>query len=174
MIRFIRVGILIALGTTMVGVPTSADGGPTLANAIETMRIACERAPSVVCTNRAAALFDDNGDGGIDRSEFDNGRRQMVAEARKKQSVLTVEEIGTVAIAAAVLDNVGVDEIFNGFDENKDNRIDRAEMFADFRLDARPFGELVTDPEAVDWQSFANRFGRTGQLFLPVLKGAKQ
>ena len=77
-----------------------------------------------------------------------------------------------LAIAIAAIDSAGLDSVFAGFDANRDGGIDRAELFADFRLDQRPFAEIVADPAAVDWQRFAGRFGETGRLFLPLLLNA--
>jgi hypothetical protein len=59
--------------------------------------------------------------------------------------------------------------VFSNFDSNGDGGLDEDEMFADFDLDQRPFAELVSDPDAVDWQSFATRFGPAGILIIGLL-----
>lgn len=153
-----------------------AQSAPAAPNALEValteMRVAYEAAPSAVCAGRAAALFDANGDGGVTRDEMVAGTHRMRVEAQSASSAFNDSERLMVALAVAALDRAGPDQVFAGFDANGDGRVDRAEMFADFRLDQRPFNQLVADPGAVDWPAFAARFGETGKLFLPLLLAA--
>jgi hypothetical protein len=137
--------------------------------ALADMRVACDAAPSAVCANRAAALFDADGDGSVSRDEMAAGTHRMRVAAQSVSSPFNDGERLMVALAMAALDRAGPQQVFDGFDANGDGRLDRAEMFADFRLDQRPFNQLVADPEAVDWPGFAARFGETGKLFLPLL-----
>jgi hypothetical protein len=170
--RSMGAAILIALLTLTGGGAVADDRSAALGNALGEMRVACAHAPSTVCASRAAALFDRNGDGGVGRSELAEARRSMVAEAQAQSSGLNDTERGMVALAVAAFDSAGLDTVFAEFDANRDGRIDRAEMFADFRLDERPFHKVAGDPEAVDWPSLADRFGETGRMFLPLLLAA--
>ena len=154
------------------GSGAAADGTSPLGAALGEMRLACAHAPSPVCASRAAALFDRNGDGGVARNELAVARQSMLDEAQAKKSGLTDTERGMVALAIAALDSAGLDAVFAGFDANRDGRVDRAEMFADFQLDKRPFAAVAADPGSVDWPALANRFGETGRMFLPLLLAA--
>jgi hypothetical protein len=170
MIRMVaRVAGLAALAALPAEALIAAPADETLGVAFGDMRIACARAPSAVCANRVTALLDGNGDGRIVPAELDETRRRALAEARQKQTGLTDSDRGMVAIAIAAIDSAGLDTVFAGFDANRDGGIDRGELFADFRLDNRPFAEIVNDPQAVDWPGFADRFGETGRMFLPLL-----
>ena len=169
--RSMGAALLIAVAALTNGA-MAADRVSPLGKALAEMRVACERAPSTVCASRAAALFDRNGDGGVDRDELTDARRSMVAEAQAQSSGLNDTERGLVALAVAAFDSAGLDTVFAGFDADRDGRIDRAEMFADFRLDERPFHRVAADAESVDWPALANRFGETGRMFLPLLLAA--
>lgn len=152
--------------------PVFAQSPQALEAALSDMRIACAAAPSTVCASRAAALLDADGDGGVTREEMTAGVHRMRVEAQSNASTLNESERLMIAIAVAALDRAGPLEVFGRFDANRDGRVDRAEMFADFRLDQRPFDKLVADPQAVDWPAFTARFGETGKLFLPLLLAA--
>ena len=167
-----RAAGLAFLAALPVEVTIAAPADDSLGVAFGEMRIACARAPSAVCANRVTALLDGNGDGRIVPAELGETRRRALAEARQKQTGLTDSDRGMVAIAIAAIDSAGLDTVFAGFDANRDGGIDRGELFADFRLDTRPFAEIVKDPEAVNWPGFADRFGETGRMFLPLLLNA--
>jgi hypothetical protein len=160
---------LAALATAALAAAPVATG---LAGALAELRVACASAPAAVCADRAAALFDGNRDGGVSRDELAAAQQRLRGEAQAKESVLNDQERLLVAVALAALDRAGPETVFAGFDANGDGRLDRAELFADFRLDKRPFATLVGDPKAVDWQRFAGRFGETGKLFLALLPAA--
>jgi hypothetical protein len=85
------------------------------------------------------------------------------------ESQLSPEARSIIAVALLVTQDEQIPGVFSNFDSNGDGGIDEDEMFADFTLDQRPFTEVVSDPDAVDWQSFATRFGPTGLLIIALL-----
>jgi hypothetical protein len=136
------------------------------------LRRICDRPPASACADRVVAFFDGDGDGAVERRELEAVRLQARAGLDGRGDGVSDTERGLLALALLALESAGSGTVFAGFDGDGDGRIVRDEMFADFRLDARPFNAVAADPAAVDWQSFANRFGKSGKLFLPLMQAA--
>ncbi len=69
------------------------------------------------------------------------------------------------------VDLIGTDTLFAGYDTDGDGRLTAGELFADIRIDGRPLGALLRDPEAIDWARMRARFGRAVMLLEAILGG---
>lgn len=155
------------LATAFAGPPARADSAAEFADFLATARSYCPRAPAPACVDRLWLFVDRDRDGAIQLAEAETMQRaaQGWSEAVERQG--KDEERDVALLALLVVKGVGLPQIFAGFDGNADGGLTRAELLADFRLDQRPFGAIVADREAVDWPSFAARFGALGGLLTP-------
>ena len=78
-------------------------------------------------------------------------------------------ERNLTTIALLALQQVKLAEVFANFDGDGDGGLSEGELFADFRLGPRPLGDIIADPEGVDWAAFAARFGKVGFLVTDLL-----
>jgi len=136
---------------------------------IDSMRVICTEQPSTSCAYAVRTFLDANGDGFVTQDEIVQARDDARDSMKNQDSELRPEERGIVAVALLVTQDSQIPDVFSSFDSNGDGGLDEDEMFADFKLDERPFSELVSDPNAVDWQTFATRFGPAGLLIIGML-----
>jgi hypothetical protein len=166
--RAIGLTIFFAAAFALPG-PAGAADGDRFGALFGELRAVCANPPAGACADRVVAFLDTDGDGSVERRELEAVRLLARAEMRQPKSGLSNNERGAIALALMALESAGSGAVFSGFDQDGDGRVGRAEIFADFRLDRRPFNAVVADPDAVDWQAFADRFGKSGRLFLPLL-----
>ena len=136
---------------------------------VDSMRVICNEQPSASCAYAVKTFLDADGNGYVTQDEVVQARDDARDSMKSQESGLGPEERGIVAVALLVTQDTQIPVVFSNFDSNGDGGLDEDEMFADFNLDQRPFAELVSDPDAVDWQSFATRFGPAGILIIGLL-----
>ena len=136
---------------------------------VDSMRTICSEQPASSCTYAVSTFLDADGDGYVTEAEIIQARDEARGSMQQQTSDLNPEARSIIAVALLVSQDSQIPGVFSNFDSNGDGGLDEAEMFADFSLDQRPFAELVSDPNAVDWQSFATRFGTAGILILGLL-----
>jgi len=133
------------------------------------LRSACATAPAATCADAIGAYLDADADGGIELREVERARDRARRAARDENSTLNSTERSLIAVALMVFEHAGLPKVFANFDADADGRLSQAELFADFRLDRRPFKDVVADPDGVDWKRFAARFGKVGFLITDLL-----
>ena len=85
------------------------------------------------------------------------------------QSLTGSERLG-ISTGVWIVDSVGLPNLFAGFDEDGDGGLSQAELLADVRLDERPIGKVLLDPEAVDRKALAGRLGKLSPMLDALLK----
>jgi hypothetical protein len=70
---------------------------------------------------------------------------------------LSARERGGIALGLWIVELVGLDDLFRSYDTDRSGALSRAEFLADVRLDSRPLGEVLSDPEAVDRKALGAR-----------------
>src|SRR3546814_10279771 len=63
-----------------------------------------------------------------------------------------------------VVDSAGLPGLLTSYDANGDDRLTKAELLADVKLDDRPLGKVLTDERAVDRKRFSQRLGPLSKL----------
>ena len=134
-----------------------------------TLRSACTQGPSTNCVAAVSAFLDTDASGRIELRELERARRKADLSVRNKASPLKPLERNMIAVALMVVHHAGLAKVFSNFDTNADGGLNNDELFADFRIDQRPFATLVKDQKSVNWKSFAQRFGKVGFLITDLL-----
>ena len=126
----------------------------------------CQREASGRCVDLGLAFADRDGDGRLSVDELEV-RRELKAWLAWKGPKLTPAERTGASLGVWLVDTAGLPALFDSFDANGDGRVTRGELLADVRLDHRPLGDVLLDPEAVDRSAVAGRVGKLA----PFLQG---
>lgn len=141
----------------------------TFAGFIVGLRDICANQPARTCTRRVSSFLDGDNDNQVSLREFEALRAAAKSTVRNRDSGLSTIERNLISIGLLTLRQAKLATVFANFDTDKSGGLSEDELFADFRLDSRPFAKIVSDPNAVDWQDFAARFGKVGFLVLDLL-----
>jgi len=152
----------------LVSSPSLATSGNYFATFIGTAKTFCPKAPAIACVERLWPFADQNQDGAIQLTEAEALYQAADLWSSNVDRKVKDQDRDVTLLALLVIQSSGLKTIFAAFDSDADGGITREELLADFRLDGRPFGELVKDSEAVDWSGFASRFGVMGSLMTPA------
>ncbi|NKB48708.1 MAG: hypothetical protein GKS02_05005 [Alphaproteobacteria bacterium] len=159
-------GALFMAGTPMAPPAIAQD---SFANFIIGLRDICAQEPARQCTGRVSAHLDANADKQVSLKEFEAVRNQAKSATKERESGLSPIERNLTSVALLTLKQAKLATVFANFDANDDGGLSEDELFADFQIDQRPFGDIVADPDAVDWRAFAARFGKVGFLIIDLL-----
>ncbi len=133
------------------------------------LRPVCAKSPSPDCASAIGSFLDSNANGRIEFAEAKRARDQAKRSVRDKNASLNSIERSMISVALMVFQHAGIRKVFANFDTDADGSLSQSELFADFRLDQRPFKDVIADPKGVDWKSFAARFGKVGFLITDLL-----
>lgn len=158
------VASLIAL--TVFLTPALADG--VFEQKVAETRVVCDGDTSTRCAQTVHQFLDSNGDGLISLGEVEATRITATTSVQDLKSTLTAEERTLFGLALVGIKSAGAPAVFANFDTDGSGMLDITELFADVTLDSRSFAVVASDPNAVDWPSLANRFGKLGQALLAM------
>lgn len=158
---------VISIAGTALGLPASAQ--ETFAGFIVSLRDVCDQEPARVCTKRVSSFLDGDNDNRVSLREFENVHAQAKLAVKGRASNLSTTERNLISIGLLALPHANLATIFARFDSDGDGGLSEDELFADFVLDQRPLAKIISDPNGVDWNSFAARFGKIGFLVLDLL-----
>ena len=130
----------------------------------------CEKSPSKICFARGWRFADRNGDGTLGLDELTEVRADLLQWTEWRGQSLTGSERLGISTGVWIVDSVGLPNLFAGFDEDGDGGLSQAELLADVRLDERPIGKVLLDPEAVDRKALAGRLGKLSPMLDALLK----
>ncbi len=132
----------------------------------------CATAPSTDCFDVAFTRADRDDDDHLALGELTGLRADLSAWLQVRGSDLPANERTYVRLGMWIVDTVGLAPLFTSFDADGDDRLSRAELQADIRLDDRRLAEVALDPDAVDWASVRGRLGVVAGAALPFTPGA--
>lgn len=127
----------------------------------------CEDRPAIACVEAGWRFADRDGDSKVSLAELQDVRRGLLDWAEWRGDSLRKGERAAIAFGVWLADAVGLENLLASFNQNGDGGLSQAELLADVKLDQRPLGKVLLDPEAVDREAVAQRLGR----FAPLLKG---
>jgi hypothetical protein len=119
----------------------------------------CLDRPAAACVEAGWAFADRNEDQGLSVVELEAVRDELRAWAQWRADDLYPTERSLLALGFVVVEGVGIERLHALYDEDADGLVDRNELLADVRLDERPLGEVLLDPEALDRAAIAARLG---------------
>ncbi|HEX5079553.1 MAG TPA: hypothetical protein VFV80_10415 [Geminicoccaceae bacterium] len=119
----------------------------------------CLQRPAAACVDAGWVFADRDADQGLSVAELQRLRDDVRAWALWRADDLYAPERSLLVLGLLLVDGVGVERLHALYDADGDGLIDRAELLADVHLDARPLGEVLLDPEAVDRAAIAARLG---------------
>ena len=126
----------------------------------------CRREPARRCVDLAWRFADINDDGYWSDQELNHVRAMLPTWMKSHSGDLNARELTVMTTALALIDMIGFKALMIGFDEDDDGLVSQSELLADVQLDERPLAEVLADPQAVDRDSFARRFGP----FAPIVR----
>jgi hypothetical protein len=156
--------VLLAVAPGMACLSSSPAAADPFASFITGLRSACAKPPASRCAAAINGYLDTDASGRIELRELEAAREQAKLSIRNKPSPLSGMERNIIAVGLMIINHAELAKVFANFDANGDGGLTSAEMFADFRMDRRPFRAIVKDPNAVNWKAFAARFGKVGFL----------
>jgi hypothetical protein len=146
------------------GETATAAPGPGRA-VLEVDRFVAESGPvclherAAACVEVGWAFADRDEDQGLSVGELAELRDELRAWAQWRADDLYPMERSLLVLGFVVVEGVGIERLHALYDEDGDGLVDRDELLADVRLDERPLGEVLLDPEAVDRAAIAARLG---------------
>lgn len=126
----------------------------------------CLHRPAAECIEVGWAFADADGDDRLSLYEARLVRDAFADWLEVNAADLGTQERSLSTLGLWLVDTVGLERLHGGYDADGDGLLDRAELLADVRLDERPLGEILLDPEAVDMEAVAERVGG----LLPLLR----
>lgn len=136
---------------------------------VRTIGPLCQWRASRDCAEVAWAFADSDNDQYLTLQELEDFKEGLKAWALWKEEALPPQTRNGIFLGLLIAESIGLAPLFESFDDDKDGRLTREELFQDVRLDERPLNTVLLDPEAFDREAFAARLGAMGNL-LKVLE----
>ncbi len=130
----------------------------------------CLRRPAIDCIDAGWAYADRDGDDRVSLDELLRVRGTLLDWTEWRDDSLHTGERAAIVFGVWLVDNVGLENLMASYNASGDGRLSREELLTDVRLDSRPLGEVLLDPEAVDRAAVARRLGP----YSPMLEGLLQ
>ncbi len=124
----------------------------------------CLSQSAIACVNKAWGYGDRDRDGKLSIAEVNRNRRLLSRWVARRHHRLAEQDRQSILLGLMLVESVGLERLFAGFDSDRDGHLSRAELLADVALDERPLGQILSDPKAVDWSAIRNRLGGMGSL----------
>ena len=149
------------LALTVAGSPQAAPEPPIVAfdRFVSESNPVCQSQRAADCVARAWGFADADGDGGLSLKELEALRADVEVWAIWRQADLAAHERSGIAFGLWLVDSIGLDYLHAAYDADNDGLISRSELLADVRLDERPIGAVLLDPQAVDHAAIGRRLG---------------
>ena len=119
----------------------------------------CLRQAALNCVETAWRYVDRDRSRDLSLEELQAVRGEFVSWFRWKEQEIDPGERRRILLGMVLFDLLGLARLFELYDGDQDGAISRGELLSDVRLDERPLGKVLTDREAVDWQSIRRRLG---------------
>lgn len=131
----------------------------------------CSFEASAKCVDAGWRFADANKDGYLELPELLEVRSAFVNWLEWKSPQMPTSQRTGAAIGMLILDTIGLNNIFAGLNTSGSGKLSRTELLRDVTLDARPLGEVLADPDAVDRKAIAKRVGRFAPIVNSMLGG---
>ncbi len=132
----------------------------------------CLRRPAAECIDAGWSYADRDGDDRISLDELLRVRSTLLDWTEWRDDSLHSGERAAIVFGVWMVDNVGLENLMASYNASGDGRLTREELLADVRLDSRPLGAVLLDPESVDRAAVARRLGPYSAMLEGLLQPA--
>ncbi|MFO1035219.1 MAG: hypothetical protein U1E45_00110 [Geminicoccaceae bacterium] len=157
------------LAVTLCGAAAADTGERDLSRFIATTGPFCLDAPAARCVDKGFAFADTDKDGTLSLEEVTKLHAAVLGWYDDHAEKLAPMDRQAMAAGLLVVQILGPEQVFRGFDANGDGKVTKAELTADVTLDDRPLGIVLSDPKSIDWTSLADRAGSAAPLVKRLL-----
>jgi hypothetical protein len=119
----------------------------------------CQFGRAEDCVDLAWRFTDADRNQGLSLDELHAIRTDVEVWAIWRQADLAAHERSGIAMGLWLVDMVGLEYLHAAYDTDGDGLISRIELLADVRLDERPIGAVLLDPQAVNHAAIGRRLG---------------
>ena len=134
-------------------------GAAALEKFVQSSAQPCQTQPSRTCVDLGWAYADTDKNGTLSLAEVEAIQGDIVAWHAWKGEALSPRDRASFNMGLWAAERVGIANLFASYDSDGDGKLTKTEFLADVKLDARPLGQVLADPKAVDRQKFASRLG---------------
>lgn len=124
----------------------------------------CRHQPAMRCVEAGFRFADADHDQRLSLEELQRVKSALQGWVLWKRDRLTNEEETAIGLGLALVDGVGLPKLMASYDADGDGVLALPELLADVRLDDRPLGEVLLDPNALDRESLTRRLGELAPL----------
>ncbi len=117
----------------------------------------CKTAPAEVCVDAGWWFAASDPDRGLSVYDVTVLRQRLGAWFEHYQGDMRPQARASFGLGLMIADGITMPGLHAAFDSDGDGWVTRQELLADVTLDERPLGEVLSDPEAVDRASLAQR-----------------
>jgi hypothetical protein len=119
----------------------------------------CQTQPAQTCIDAAWRFAAASPKQGLSVQDAQTLRQRLGNWYAVRQGALQPQERGSIGFGLLMADSLGIPRVHAAFDTNHDGRVSQQELLADVKVDKRPLGEIMKDPNAVDRPGIARRLG---------------
>jgi hypothetical protein len=119
----------------------------------------CQTEPAKTCVDLGWRFAVSNPRDGMTLADLQRLRTRLGAWLAVNSSLLPPRARQSFSLGLMLADGMGMERLHSAFDTNHDGKVSQAELLTDVKLDQRPLGQVLADPNAVDRPKLAQRLG---------------
>ena len=124
---------------------------------LDRVQVVCGSAAAQRCVNAGWNFAARDPGRGLSLADVERLRQRLGVWYKWRQATLRNRERLSIGLGLLLADGMGLDRLHGAFDADGDGWLNQRELLTDVRLDNRPLGEVLLDPEAVDRAALARR-----------------
>jgi hypothetical protein len=133
----------------------------------------CETKPAQVCVDLAWQFAVSQPKQGMTVADLKRLRARLGTWYDWHQKQFPAKTRGSIALGMLMADGMTMERLFAAFDTDHNGLVTQKELLADVKMDNRPLGVVLSDPNAVDRAGFARRLGLPPMMTDGFFQGQK-
>lgn len=180
--RKILIALLLSTSVASAQVPSPQPSGPPAAEPnesklmqafIDKATVPCETKPAQTCVDLAWQFVVSQPKQGMTVADLKRLRARLGTWYDWHQKELPARTRGSIALGMLMADGMTMERLFAAFDTDHNGFVTQKELLADVKMDNRPLGVVLADPNAVDRAGFAKRLGLPPMMTDGFFQGQK-